>query len=185
MRTSSRMPGAVFVLSLMLSSSAYAQSGDVVNLAERNLGGPRLGVTYVTGSELVQKLADRNIGRLISQFGWHFEYQVIPDGIGPSFVIQFVPLIGAVEYATFLPSATLAMGVRFPSGIEFGMGPNIIVTEQNVTSSLVLAVGQSINYGGVSIPVNLVAATNPKGTRLSFVFGYAIAKPPTRPGATF
>jgi hypothetical protein len=149
-----------------------------VQFAERNMGGPRLGVTYIPGNgTLVQKLKEKNIGNTISQFGWHFEWAVIPEGGGPSFVIEFVPLIGGVEYSKLIPSGTLAMGVRMPSGIEFGMGPNVLLGgEKVINTSLVLALGKSFNYSGVSIPVNLVFATNPTGNRYSVIFGYAIAK---------
>jgi hypothetical protein len=160
---------------------AVAQLGtQEVSFAERNMGGPRLGMTYVVGKELTKRLDEKKIGHFISQFGWHFEYQVIPDGGGPAFVIQFVPLVGAVEYATLVPSATLAMGIRFPGGLEFGIGPNLLATQEYISSSLVLAIGKSINYGGVSIPLNVAAAVNPAGTRFSFIFGYAIAKAPAR-----
>ena len=100
-----------------------------ISFAERNLGGPRLGVTYILGGgdgQLIDKLNKKGIGTTISQFGWHFEYQIIPEGGGPQFVIQAVPFIGGVEYGTVIPSLTLAMGIRLPDGIEFGMGPNVI-----------------------------------------------------------
>ncbi|MCK5051436.1 MAG: hypothetical protein KAS53_06855 [Candidatus Cloacimonetes bacterium] len=149
-----------------------------IRFSERNMGGPRLGITYIPGDgELVQKLKDNGIGNTISQFGWHFEYAVIPEGGGPSFVIELIPLVGGVEYGKFVPSATLAMGVRMPNGIEFGMGPNLLYGGgDNVNSALVLAIGKSFNYGGVSIPINLVFVTNPDGNRVSVIFGYAIAK---------
>jgi len=162
-------------------NSLFAQtwnSDSSIRFAERNMGGPRLGVTYIPGKgELVQKLKEKSIGPSISQFGWHFEWAVIPDGGGPSFVIEFVPLIGGVEYGKLVPSATLAMGVHMPSGIEFGMGPNIFFGGEDViNSALVLALGKSFNYSGVSIPINLVFATNPAGNRVSVIFDYAIAK---------
>jgi hypothetical protein len=170
----------VLVMLIALSANAtYAQfqyPQQEVSFAERNMGGPRLGVTYAFGNEIVSKLGTKGIGQTLSQFGWHFEYQIIPDGGGPSFVIQFVPLVAGVEYGTLIPSATLAMGIRFPGGYEFGMGPNLMITTQDASTALVLAVGKTINYGGVSIPLNLVFATNPNGNRISFIFGYAIAK---------
>jgi hypothetical protein len=171
----------VIILLLVAPSGmnmTYAQiepSQDVM-FSERNLGGPRLGVTYLFGGEIKGLLGKKGIGQTLSQFGWHFEYQVIPDGGGPSFVVQFIPLAAGVEYGTLIPSATLAMGIRFPGGFEFGMGPNILVTTEGASTALVLAVGKTINYGGVSIPLNIVLATNPTGNRLSFIFGYAIAK---------
>jgi len=145
-----------------------------VSFAERNLGGPRIGVSYVVGNgSLAQELKKHGFGQLLSQFGWHFEYQVIPEGGGPQFVIQFVPLISGVEYSQIFPTATLAIGVRMPSGIEFGLGPNVLLADK-VRSALTIAVGKSFNYGGVSIPVNLALTTNPEGQRISLIVGYAI-----------
>ncbi len=143
----------------------------------RNLGGPRLGITFLHAKGDLKNRMDKNgIGALVSQFGWHFEYQVVPETVGPSFVIQFVPLAGGVEYATLIPAATLAFGIRFPEGFEFGMGPNIVLTDKGLSPALVMAVGQSFQYGGVSIPLNLAVATNPEGLRVSLIFGYAIDK---------
>lgn len=149
-----------------------------VIFSRRNLGGPRLGVTYVFDNTALARYLDRQgIGRQLSQFGWHFEYQVIPDGDGPQFVVQLTPLVAGVEYGKVIPGATMAMGIRFPSGWEFGLGPNVIAgTGDTSPTSLVVGAGKTFNYGGVSIPLNLVYATNPDGTRLSFIIGYAIAR---------
>lgn len=172
----------LLIAALVLGSTALlaqtSEYGLETSFAERNLSGPRLGITYVPGnSVLVAKLKEKGIGTAISQFGWHFEYQIIPEGGGPSFVIQGVPMVGAVEYGTLIPAVTLAMGIRLPDGLEFGMGPNIMFGgPKGANTSLVVAVGQSFNYGGVSIPLNFVLATNPDGNRFSVVFGYAIAK---------
>ncbi len=167
---------------LLAASTTLAQpmpSPQPVSLAARNLGGPRLGITYVPQhGELAEELKDRGIGPCISQFGWHFEYQVIPEGGGPCFVVQFVPLIAGVEYGRLIPSASLPLGVRLPDGIEFGLGPNVLVGGKlGITTSLVTSIGKSFNYGGVSIPLNLVFATNPQGNRFSIIFGYSILKP--------
>lgn len=172
----------ISVIFLFLQNSQFAQPfNNPVELSEKNLGGPRLGLTVVHGrGELVTSLKENQMDRLISQFGWHFEYQVSPkQTIGPAFVVQFVPLFGGVEYGKFIPSLTTAFGIRFPSGIEFGMGPNLTVSEDEykevkIASSLVLAAGISIDYSGVSIPLNLAYAISPAGNRLSFIFGYAL-----------
>ena len=140
---------------------------------QRNLGGPRLG-----------DLKSHEMDRLLSQFGWHFEYQVIPEGGGPQFVVQLVPMVAGVEYGKFIPSTTLAMGVRFPGGIEFGLGPNVMITgtsdsnpnSKAIKTSLIIGVGKSFNYGGVSIPLNFVFAESPEGNRVSFILGYAISR---------
>ena len=183
MRPSILLLAGCLLAGLVLPLRAQSDEGtlDELTFSQRNLGGPRLGATYVVGQNtLTKELRQKNIGSFISQFGWHFEYQIIPRGYGPSFVIQFVPLVGGVEYGQLIPSATLAMGIRFPNGFEFGMGPNAIVTDKGFKSALVVAVGKSINYGGVSIPLNLAFATNPDGNRISFIFGYSIYQPPSK-----
>lgn len=54
-----------------IASGNYAQSlNNPIELKERNLGGPRLGLTFVHGGELVETLKENNMDRLISQFGW-------------------------------------------------------------------------------------------------------------------
>jgi len=166
------------ILILSFSHALKAQeeiTSEKVELVERNLGGPRVGLTYMfLNTESQQKLKDKGIGNLISQFGWHFEYQVIPKGGGPQFIIEFIPLVAGVEYGTFIPSTTLGIGVRFPSGIEVGVGPNLLVTDEGVKSALMIGIGQNFSYGSVNLPVNLVVVTSPRGTRVSLIFGYAI-----------
>ena len=74
-----------------------------------------------------------------------------------------------------IPSISLVMGVRLPNGIEFGMGPNVMMTgKEDVHSALMIAAGKSFNYGGVSIPINIAYTTNPDGNRVSLMFGYSI-----------
>lgn len=182
--------GMIFLLSLS-PLTATAQDDSVINT--RNLGGPRFGMTYVPGnSQLVDELDYHDMGRTISQFGWHFEHQVIPKGGGPQFVIEFVPMLAGVEYGKVIPNFTLAMGMRTPGGLEFGMGPNLTFSKTIPTldttdpayidnggdvqarTSLLVAVGKSFNYGGVSIPINVAYTTSPEGNRVSLIFGYAI-----------
>ncbi len=174
---------SALVLILSAGSPAAAEyPTEPVAFEERGLSGPRFGMTYVTGDgELYKTLEREGMGRTLSQFGWHFEHQVIPEGGGPQFVVEFVPMIAGVEYGKFIPSGTLAMGVRLPSGVEFGMGPNLILTkddydEPEVNTALVMALGKSFGYGGVSVPINLAYATNPDGNRISLIIGYAIAQ---------
>ena len=169
---------ACFTFFAGVVSAQAATKEERVRFSRRNLGGPRLGITVIPGnSTLSQRLEENEIGKQISQFGWHFEYQIIPDGGGPQFVVQFTPLIGGVEYGKVIPGATLAMGIRFPNGYEFGLGPNITLTKGDTApTALVVGVGKTFNYGGVSIPLNLVYTTNPDGQRVSFIIGYAIAR---------
>lgn len=175
---------ALLCCGAVASAVGQEDPDDFVELRSRNLGGPRLGVTWVTGDgELWRDLEANSVGRIISQFGWHFEYQVIPRGGGPQFVIELVPMVGGVEYGKVIPSGSLAMGIRFPNGLEFGLGPNVVITggTDAVRSGLLLAIGKSFGYGGVSIPLNLVWVRNPDGNRFSMVFGYAIRTGSSRP----
>ena len=106
---------------------------------ESNLPGS---LGFVPGSgTLADELENQDMGRVISQFGWHFERQVIPQGGGPQFVVEFVPLLAGVEYGKFIPNLTLAMGVRTPGGIEFGMGPNVFFSKTLVNSPLTMKAG--------------------------------------------
>lgn len=147
---------------------------EAVQFTKKGLGGPRLGFTVIPGnSELGRKLDEAGLSRIISQFGWHFEHRVIANGNGPAFVIEFVPLIGGVEYGKPIGSFSLMFGIRMPSGYEFGVGPNMIVA-RSASSGLVIALGKTFDVQGVSIPFNLAYATSPSGVRLAFMVGYAI-----------
>jgi len=165
-----------------LVPQAAAQEGDKqltassqqVHFSQRSLAGPRLGFTIIPGnSELGRTLDEKNISRIISQFGWHFEHRVIANGIGPAFVIEFVPLLGGVEYGKPILSTSLLFGIRMPSGYEFGVGPNLIIAS-SAHSGIVIGVGKTFDVQGISIPLNLAYAGSPAGGRIAFMVGYAI-----------
>jgi hypothetical protein len=170
----------IIALMLVVCNSLFAQIdynsvSKPRSFSERNLSGPRMGLTFVLpGTELERKMREKKIEPFLSQFGWHFEYGIIPKGGGPQFVIEFVPLIAGVEYGKLIPSASLAMGVRFPSGFEFGLGPNLIAAGDGVSTGLVAVIGKSFDFSGISIPLNLAYVHSPDGGRLSFIVGYAI-----------
>lgn len=178
-------------VSCLVTTSLSAQSTVTTyhqaELQEINLGGPRLGFSYLVGEhDYIKDYTDAKIGAVISHFGWHFEYQVKPDGYGPAFVVEAVPMVSGVEYGILLPSATLAFGVRFPGGIEMGMGPNLQFLGENkegnadFQSALTIAFGKTFTYGLVNLPVNFALTTNPEGNRISLVFGYALKKKTVR-----
>ncbi|HEX9934483.1 MAG TPA: hypothetical protein VGB38_04740 [bacterium] len=170
--------GIALVFQTRKAIGQYGVQIGLPTFTQRNMAGPRLGFTFVPGNgELASKLKSKKMGPVLSQFGWHFEYQVVPETAGPSFVVELVPLVAGVEYGTPIPSASLAMGIRFPGGFEFGLGPNVLIGgDEGVYTALIASVGRSFNYSGVSIPLNLVCATSPKGNRYSIIFGYAITK---------
>src|SRR3972149_87894 len=175
------------VLLAILPPPAVAQvwpDGQVV-LVERDLSGPRLGITYIGLKDELRPYVDlREFPRVVSQFGWHSEWQIVPATGGPQFVVGVGGLVGGelgglgagVEHGWFRPSMTLAMGVRFPSGVEGGLGPSVQFANEQLTSGLVLAFGKSFQYGGVSLPVNLVYMVHSQGNRISLILGYAIQR---------
>ena len=168
----------VFLL-MLFALSVFAttpESYETIKMKSHKLDGPRLGMTYLVDQDLPE-IDGKKIGPTISQFGWHFEWLVRPEGGGPAFITQIIPFIGGVEHSILIPSVSAIFGIRLPVGFEFGMGPHLTTTFQDsepVSPSLILAVGQSINFSGVSIPLNLALKTNRKGQAVSFVFGYAM-----------
>ena len=169
---------AVLVPGLMtLVATAAADplvGGPESQLIQRDLSGPRVGVTYRPDGDT------RDLGRLVSQFGWHMETQVAAPG-GPQFLIEFIPLVAGVEYGKFLPSASLAFGVRTPAGYEFGVGPNVGIGRSGderfgLRSAIFLAAGRSYDYGGIHVPVNVAVSINRDGARPTLLVGYAIRR---------
>jgi hypothetical protein len=126
----------------------------------RNQSGPRVGITMLDDS-------DRPF---LSQFGWSFERQVTPFTAGPQFVLEATPMVGGIEAGELAPSLTIAVGTRFPGGVEFAAGPSF---STHPGSALVGLVGRSIDLGRVSLPVTLSFSTGTSGP-VSFALGYAI-----------
>jgi hypothetical protein len=152
-----------------------------VEFRKIGMSGPRFGVTYVIGdTAMTERLEEKGMDRVLSQFGWHFERRVTPNSGGPEFVLQGVPLVAGVEYGKILPSFTGLMGIRFPQGWEFGIGPNLMIAglddSSDLKMSLVTGLGYSFRYGGVSLPVNVAFTTRPDGNRVTLLFGYAIRR---------
>ncbi len=183
----SRIFSMAAAITILAGPAAARQTSDTLpRLVERNMSGPRFGLTYVgIKPELLELLPPGEFHRIISQFGWHFEHQIAPEGGGPQFLLQFVPMVAGVEHGFFIPNVTFAVGIRLPSGFEAGIGPNIQLPKNlesggNVTSALLVAVGKTFDFGGVSIPVNIAYAINPNGNRVSFVLGYAIQRTRSR-----
>jgi hypothetical protein len=152
--------------------AAQAQPDAVPVLEAREISGPRLGFTYMTGPTAKQKLADNNLDPFMSLFGWHFEQIVRPQSGGPMFVIQEVVLVAGVDQGTAIPTGSLLFGIRFPGGLEFGMGPNL----SPMGTALAVGIGKSFRYGGVTIPINLALVRSQGALRYTFLFGYAIRR---------
>jgi hypothetical protein len=176
-----------FLVASLAARDAAAETGGEpapepelpVDLRVRDLSGPRVGVTVAGGGGSVYRdLRDHGMGPVVSQFGWQFEHQVSPYGSGPQFVTQIVPLFGGVEFGKFIPSLTAAVGVRLPSGVEFGAGPSwtLVTSNGRAAAGLVLVGGKTVDYGGVSVPFNLAVSLNQHGTRFTLTTGFAIRR---------
>jgi len=87
-------------------------------------------------------------------------------------VVEEVFMLGAVEQNTVVPAATLLLGIRFPNGFEFGMGPNATP----IGTALAIGVGWRLEYGGVAVPFNVALVTSPGALRISLLTGYALRR---------
>jgi len=150
---------------LGLTLAVHTVNAQRAEIGRKSMAGPRLGLTM---------LHRPGLPPVMTQFGWHFELDVRPTSTGPSLVLEEVLLAGGLEQDAFFPSATLLMGVRTPGGLEVGIGPNVTL----LGTALAVGVGKSLNYGGVSLPLNLAMVDAPEGMRFTFLVGYAI---PTSP----
>lgn len=135
-----------------------------------------MGMSYnLTNAHLLKKALHTDVP-IMRQFGWQFEWETYPLSGGPAFVFGIVPFFSGVEYGYFIPSINTIIGIRLPSGYEFGMGPNIVIgmNDRAFSTSITLAVGKTFNFNGVYLPFNLAYVTGKYGSRLSFIFGYAL-----------
>jgi len=141
------------------------------------LDGPRFGITYIDGP-LADSL-ERSFGTIpiISQFGWQFESRFFTMPNGSCGIIEFVGLIGGVDQNLFLPSATVLVGMRNSSGMEFGFGPNISLAG----TAVAFAAGITVQSYGINFPINLAYVPSRAGGRFSMLFGFnAGTRPPRR-----
>jgi hypothetical protein len=144
--------------------------GDAPALSEPiHLDGPRVGFTVLSPG--VRRKANENgadISNVISQFGWQFESRLFRTPTGLSGLVEFVPLVGGLDQGRFLPSLSMLLGLRGPSGLEFGVGPNITP----LGAGLVLAAGTSFTSHGINFPVNLAVVPGRDGVRASLLIGF-------------
>ena len=135
-----------------------------------NLSGPRFGFTSLSQGVLrkLQEEHDITINSGISQFGWQFEKQFYNKAGGMAAVNEFVVLIGGLDQGVPLPSLSWIVGLRSPSGMEFGIGPNI--TPAGV--ALALAGGVTFRSGSLNVPVTFAVVPSKDGMRVSMLTGF-------------
>jgi hypothetical protein len=134
-----------------------------------NLSGPRFGVTSLSAG-VVETLQDRQIevGSTITQFGWQFEKQFYSKQGGVAALHEFVFLVGGLEQGVVLPSLNWMVGLRSPTGAEFGIGPNL--TPAGV--ALALAGGVTFRSGALNVPMTVAFVPSKAGTRISVLTGF-------------
>ena len=133
------------------------------------LSGPRFGFTSL-GDGVVEALHEREleVRSPISQFGWQFEKQFYSKTGGLAAVNEFVFLLGGLEQGVTLPSASWMVGLRSPTGLEFGIGPNI--TPAGV--ALAVAGGVTFRSGSLNVPVTFAVVPSKDGMRVSMLTGF-------------
>ena len=176
----------VFLLSILftgISSQAAAQvyvnPQDKTVLPPRakkeiDLSGPRFGLTMLSPGN-VAALAEKEIflqHSTVSQFGWQFEKRLYTTDDGVTALTEFVPLLSGLEQGVALPSLNWLVGIRTPSGTEFGIGPNI--TPLGV--GLVVAAGITVRTGALNVPLNVAVGSSKSGTRVSIMTGFNIRR---------
>lgn len=162
----------MFVLGLVVP--AAAQTENVVNppppVRSVNLSGPRFGFTSLSPG-IVDKLATEHdivVRSAVTQFGWQFEKQFYSKAGGLAAVNEFVFLLGGLEQGVTLPSASWIVGLRSPSGVEFGIGPNITP----VGVALAVAGGVTFRSGALNVPVTFAVVPSKDGMRVSMLTGF-------------
>jgi len=134
-----------------------------VNKLNATYRGPRFGLSLVTGD-----VADELNSPIISQFGWQEEIRVFGNEGQAIGLMEFIGLVGGMEQGYLLPSLTTAIGYRKPNGFEAGFGPNLSITGVGYA----LALGFSIQKGGLVFPQNISLVFSESSFRISYITGF-------------
>jgi hypothetical protein len=169
-----RAAAVLITLVVGLATPAFAQdSPNIINppvpVRAVSLSGPRFGFTMLSDT-IVEKLHEREIDirPTISQFGWQFEKQFYSKAGGLAALHEFVVLAGGLEQGVVLPSVNWMVGLRSPSGMEFGLGPNI----SPAGVALALAGGVTFRSGALNVPVTFAVVPSRDGMRVSMLTGF-------------
>lgn len=157
------------------SGAATGQHAPKKVLPRRSMNGPRVGLTMFTGEVATQR-DQADLAPLISQFGWQFERQIVSLEGGNQALLEFIGLVGGVESDYPTVSGAVLAGYRLANGFELGFGPNISYTNQtdDITTSAVVAVGATLPFGDISVPLNTAFAFAQGGPRITFMTGWVL-----------
>jgi len=172
---------ALTILSAALTSAPVAAQDSIPEamrartLPRQHLSGPRFGFTTFTGDVAKFRQA---VGKeaMMSQFGWQFETQIVSTRSGNQALMEWVALVGGVEQDEMNLSLSWLAGYRLPSGLEFGVGPNVSVRKEggDPTTSMVVAGGATLPFGELYVPLNLAVAFAQGGPRVTTLVGWII-----------
>ena len=135
-----------------------------------DLAGPRVGITALSDSTraLVRDRFGKDIGPVISQFGWQKEKRFMSSPTGFTGVTEWVGLLGGMDQGLLLPSLNWLVGMRTGSGVEFAMGPNVSAGGVGLAA----AAGVTFGAGDLNVPLNFAAVRADSGVRLSVLAGF-------------
>jgi hypothetical protein len=168
--------GLALMMLITVSATAAAQNLVQPPVSPRavELSGPRFGVTSLSAG-VVDDLQQRRgieVPSMISQFGWQFEKAFYTNNSGVALVSEWVGLVGGLENNLAVPSLSWLVGMRTPSGAEFGIGPNVSAAG----TGLALAAGITIRNDFVNVPLNVAVVPSKHGFRLSVLSGFSIRR---------
>lgn len=154
---------------LSIGFSCWAQPGSQANPVQ--LSGPRFGFTLITGEAAETMREEYDLSPFITQFGWHAETRFFSVPNGPTGVAEFIILLGGMEQSVVLPSLSGIVGIRGPTGLEIGFGPNLSL------SGIAYAIGAGMtqSYGQLNIPINASIVLSESGPRVSLLVGFNTA----------
>jgi hypothetical protein len=173
-RRLARSLGVSLAIALAVTSAAAAQPDSnyyYPRPRQVSLSGPRFGFTWLSPG-IIDWAKSQNVSiksPLITQFGWQTEHQ-FPTGEGVTMVTELVLLAGGLDQGLFIPSTSFVVGLRTPTGFEFGVGPNVSATG----AALVLAAGMTTHVGALNVPLNVAVVPSKEGVRTSFLTGFSI-----------
>ena len=162
----------MFMLGVALPVAA--QTENVINppppVRSVNLSGPRFGFTSLSQG-IVDKLQQEHditvrSGSRNSAGSSRNSSTARAGGIAA--VNEFVVLLGGLEQGVALPSLSWMVGLRSPTGLEFGIGPNI--TPAGV--ALAVAGGVTFRSGSLNVPVTFAVVPSKDGMRVSMLTGF-------------
>ena len=147
-------------------------------------GGPRAGLVMATG-DIAEGLKAAGNDSVRTAVGWQFEYQFMTSRSGVELLTEFVPLLVGLEQGMFNLSTSVLVGVRMPNGLEFGLGPNLTIFDEEdygvpnggteAELGMAFAVGYTLEVDNMRFPFNVAWVMSEGGTSISFLLGWNVA----------